>query len=316
MNKIPIARLLLRRTFMVKSILFLATSLLLSLPLPLLFAEPPRAAEPRNTQRDRTLWIGTTCSPATAALRAQLSIPAGQGLLVRDVVRDSPAAAAGIEENDLLLEANKESLSRPRDLVRIVTHSEGKPIGITLMRSGQQKSVTVTPRSRANRPRGRNLAGVDRPLLREWIDQLVPSTPGQRNNQGLQRLGPGLGEFLGNGELLANLPDNVQIVLGGKEGQPLKFVIEKDGEKWEVDANDLDGLSGKFLPLLEQMLGPDVIPASPIDPSESGLPDVESPGIQLPTVELPTVKLPTEEPAEALRRTEDGTGGSNPTKEQ
>jgi hypothetical protein len=156
---------------------------------------------------------------------------------------------------------------------------------------------------------------VDRPLLRKWIDQLVPSTPGQRNNQGLERLGPGLDEFLGNGELLANLPDNVQIILGGEEGQPLKFVIEKDGEKWEVDTNDLGGLSGRLLPLMEQMLGPDVIPASPIDPSESGLPGVESPGIQLPTVELPTVELPTEQPAEAPRKTEDGTGGSKPTKE-
>ena len=300
---------------MLRSIPFLATSLLLCLPLPLLFAEPPQAAERHSTQRDRTLWIGTTCFPATTALRSQLSIPAGQGLLVRDVVRDSPAEVAGIEQNDLLLEADKESLSRPRDLVRIVTHSEGKPIGITLMRSGQRKSVTVTPRSRINRPRGKNFAGVDRPLLREWIDQLVPSTPGQRNNQGLERLGPGLDEFLGNGELLANLPDNVQIILGGEEGQPLKFVIEKDGEKWEVDTNDLGGLSGRLLPLMEQMLGPDVIPASPIDPSESGLPGVESPGIQLPTVELPTVELPTEQPAEAPRKTEDGTGGSKPTKE-
>ena len=300
---------------MVKSILFLATSLLLSLPLPLLFAEPPQATERHSTQRDRTLWIGTTCSPATAALRSQLAIPAGQGLLVRDVVRESPAAVAGIQRNDLLLEADKEALSRPRDLVQIVTHSKGKPIGITLMRSGQRKSVTVTPQRRANRTRGRNLAGVDRPLLREWIDQLVPSTPGQRNNQGLERLGPGLDEFLGNGELLANLPDNVQIVLGGAEGQPLKFVIEKDGEKWEVDANDLGGLSERLLPLMEQMLGPDGIPASPIDPSESGLPGVESPGIQLPTVELPTVELPTEQPAKAPRETEDGTEGSKPTKE-
>ena len=232
---------------MLRSIPFLATSLLLSLPLPLLFAEPPQAAERHSTQRNRTLWIGTTCSPATAALRSQLSIPAGQGLLVRDVVRDSPAAVAGIQRNDLLLEADNESLSRPRDLVQIVTHSKGKPIGITLMRSGQRKSVTVTPRRRANRTRGKNLAGVDRPLLREWIDQLVPSTPGQRNNQGLERLGR-LDEFLGNGELLANLPDNVQIVLGGQEGQPLKFVIEKDGEKWEVDANDLGGLSERLLP--------------------------------------------------------------------
>ena len=51
-------------------------------------------------------WIGMLGGPATPELRAQLDIPEGQGLLVRQVVPDSPAAKAGLQDFDILLKAN------------------------------------------------------------------------------------------------------------------------------------------------------------------------------------------------------------------
>ena len=284
---------------MVKSGTFLTASLLLSLPLLAAAADPPITTEQQTPQKNRTLWIGTTCFPASAAVRSQLSIPNGQGLLVRDVAEDSPAAEAGLKQNDLLLEANTKSLFRPRDLVRVVTQSDGKPIVIKFLRGGKPRSITVTPVRRPSRIFANKPPGSNRQPLLDLLDQVLPATPEKAgNNQGQQH---------DVADLIGNLPDRVQITIGRKEGKLVNFIIEKDGEKWEVDANDLGGLSGKLLPMLEQVLGPDTIAAPPIDQPELLPSGIEFPGVELPTVELPK---------EISSGTESGNEIPKPAKEQ
>ena len=58
--------------------------------------------------------------PVTPELRAQIDIPEGQGLLVRQVVPDSPAAKAGLKNFDILLRANDTDLHDMRDLMELV----------------------------------------------------------------------------------------------------------------------------------------------------------------------------------------------------
>ncbi len=289
---------------MVKSAQCLTTSLLLSLPLLASAAEPPPTTERQAPQKNRVLWIGTTCSPASAAVRSQLSISNGQGLLVRNVAEESPAAAAGIKQNDLLLEANTKSLFRPRDLIRIVTQSDGKPIVIKLLRGGKPLSVTVTAVRRPNRIFANKPSGSNRQPLLDLLDQVLPSTPGKSDNNNRQQHQAA--------DLIGNLPDRVQITIGREEGKLVNFIIEKDGEQWEVDAKGLGNLSGKLLPMLEQVLGPDTIPASPIDQPGLLPPGVEFPGGDFPGVELPTVELPKE----ISSGTESGSESPKPAKEQ
>ena len=284
---------------MVKSGALLTTSLLLSLPLLAVAAEVPTTAERQAPQKNRTLWIGTTCFPASAAVRSQLSIPNGQGILVRDVAKESPAAVAGLKQNDLLLEANTKPLFRPRDLVRVVTQSNGKPIAIKLLRGGKPRSVTLTPIPRPNRIFANKPSGSNRQPLLDLLDQVLPATPGKSDNtQGQQHPAA---------DLIGNLPDRVQITIGRGEGKLVNFIIERDGEKWEVDAKDLGSLSEKLLPMLEQVLGPDTIAAPPIDQPELLPPGVEFPGIELPTVELPK---------EISSGTESGKESPKPAKEK
>ena len=53
---------------------------------------PPKAK--RTTQ-----WIGVMCYPVRGALRSQLDLPRGKGLVVAEVVADSPGAKAGIHKD-------------------------------------------------------------------------------------------------------------------------------------------------------------------------------------------------------------------------
>ena len=58
-------------------------------------------------------WIGVSTSSVEPALRAQLQIPAGQGLITTAVINNSPAAKAGFKVNDILLAMNGKHCAQP-----------------------------------------------------------------------------------------------------------------------------------------------------------------------------------------------------------
>jgi hypothetical protein len=115
-------------------------------------------AQPVDTQIQRftelsvsfdSYRIGVEVVPASAPLRAQLRLPAKQGIVIKRFVPEdgSPAEEAGLKEHDVLLSAGKRVLSSLDDLRNVVESSEGKAITITLLRSGKRETVDVTPRT-------------------------------------------------------------------------------------------------------------------------------------------------------------------------
>ena len=55
---------------------------------------------PMEPLRPSEYWLGLECYPAQDALRAQLNLEEGQGLVVHQVLPESPAAKAGIQHQD------------------------------------------------------------------------------------------------------------------------------------------------------------------------------------------------------------------------
>ena len=80
-------------------------------------------------------------------LRSQLQIPANAGLIVNEVVHDSPAAKAGVKVHDIVLELDGKPLSDPGKLAEFVQANGEKPIVARLLRAGGMKdgTVEVTP---------------------------------------------------------------------------------------------------------------------------------------------------------------------------
>jgi membrane-associated protease RseP (regulator of RpoE activity) len=96
---------------------------------------------------------GVTLAPVDAGLRAHLKLPENQGLIVTDLETGSPAAAAGILQNDVLLrlynDPNRPSiLSKPADLEAGLKKAEDKPIFLQLLRAGKTITLRVQPRVR------------------------------------------------------------------------------------------------------------------------------------------------------------------------
>lgn len=92
-------------------------------------------------------YLGVMVAPVADGTRAQLgdTLPPGQGVLIGDVVADSPASAADLRPFDILLSYDDQKLYSPDQLSRLVkADSPNRPIQLTLVRGGKIENVTVT----------------------------------------------------------------------------------------------------------------------------------------------------------------------------
>jgi membrane-associated protease RseP (regulator of RpoE activity) len=81
-------------------------------------------------------------------LRAHLKLPGDQGLVVTALDPHSPAALAGIRQNDVLLKLGETALGKPGDLDEALKAAGDKPAPLSLLRHGKPLTLKVQPRVR------------------------------------------------------------------------------------------------------------------------------------------------------------------------
>jgi len=119
-------------------------------------AVPTREASPAAGGTDEghdsaegpEFWIGVAIHPVSSSLRSHLDIPEGQGLIIDEVVPDSPAARAGLKEHDILLSLNDQPLDTVESMVKSVSEAGSKDVTLRVLRSGQEREIRVTPEKR------------------------------------------------------------------------------------------------------------------------------------------------------------------------
>lgn len=205
-------------------------------------------------------WIGVECYPVRdATLRAQLDLPEDQGLSVLQVVAEGPAAKAGIQPHDILLEADDKPLRGIQDLIDAVDAVKDKELTIELLRGGKSKQVKVKPAKRPEAPPPPLLpkrpGGPDLDL-KKWLDELGRLRPWGPDKQ------PGRFRLWGPGTILPPdakihppMPGNMSVNITKNGDEPAKIVVKQDGQKWEVTEDELDKLPSEVRPHVERMLG-------------------------------------------------------------
>lgn len=91
--------------------------------------------------------LGLALAPRHVArrLRAAVGLPERDGLLVRGVAEDGPAARAGVEQGDLVVGAAGSSISGIDDLYELLERSApGATIELELVRGTDERKVEVT----------------------------------------------------------------------------------------------------------------------------------------------------------------------------
>jgi hypothetical protein len=90
------------------------------------------------------IFLGVETSQVPSVVCEQLGLAKGLGLVVDYVVPDSPAAAAGVQQNDILKMLNDQILIEPTQLRKLLqTFSEGTEVTLTILRKGQEQKITV-----------------------------------------------------------------------------------------------------------------------------------------------------------------------------
>ena len=96
---------------------------------------------------DSPRWLGVDAAPADDALRAQLALPEGQGLVVLSVEKGGPADEAGLEPHDVILTVAGQPVGTREELRIHLAAKQDEAVPVTVLRGGKRITMDVTPKS-------------------------------------------------------------------------------------------------------------------------------------------------------------------------
>jgi serine protease Do len=126
-------------------------------------------------------WLGVSVQPLTPELAKSFGAKDTKGVLIADVLQDSPANKAGLQAGDIILEFDGHKIESPPDLQRSVgLTAPGKAVQVKVWRDRAEKQVEIKiaeapVEGQALRPatKGKTLLGMDvRPITPELARQL------------------------------------------------------------------------------------------------------------------------------------------------
>jgi serine protease Do len=120
-------------------------------PAPPQAPQPPRPPHPpgmpgHDEKRPRVpvTYLGVDTSQVPTVVSDQLGLAKGFGLVVDYVEPNSPAATAGVQQNDILKMLNDQILIEPSQLRKLLqTFPEGTEVTLTVLRKGQEQKLTA-----------------------------------------------------------------------------------------------------------------------------------------------------------------------------
>ncbi|HEX2853822.1 MAG TPA: DegQ family serine endoprotease [Opitutaceae bacterium] len=129
-------------------------------------------------------FLGVSIQDLTPALAESFNRKNTQGALVRDVTEDSPAAKAGIQSGDILLEVNGKPVADSQRLRFAVAEVRpGAEANLKLVREGKEQTVKVTV---GDQPGEQRLSGTGGPAAKDegslngvGVTDLTPAARGE-----------------------------------------------------------------------------------------------------------------------------------------
>jgi serine protease Do len=135
-------------------------------------------------------YLGVMIQPLTPALAEQFKVPSTRGSLVAQVQPDSPAAQAGLQVGDIIVQLGDKDVPDPTSLRNQIARQEiGAKVPLSLYRAGKLQTVTATideqPLAPEAEPMGFRLFQLPpgrggNPLGTLVIDQVIAGSPAAR----------------------------------------------------------------------------------------------------------------------------------------
>ncbi|HEY7086856.1 MAG TPA: PDZ domain-containing protein [Tepidisphaeraceae bacterium] len=95
-------------------------------------------------KKEKAAFLGVVTAPVTPAMREQLKLKKGIGLVVETVEKDSPAEQAGIRQYDIVTKIDDQWMVNANQLAVIIRmHNPGDEVKVTVVRQGQDTTLTA-----------------------------------------------------------------------------------------------------------------------------------------------------------------------------
>jgi hypothetical protein len=192
-------------------------------------------------------------------LRTHLQLAEDVGVLVENVVPESPAAKAGLRQHDVIVAVNGEPISDLRAVQKVIADGGDKAIDLKVIRLAKEESVKVTPEDRpadlaqtlpagpgAGQPFGGQMPDIEA-LLRQFQQGGGPA--------GVRVFGPGM--IGGQALNLNEMPSGVSVSVARQGDGPAEITVKKGEETWTLKSDDEEAikkLPEDVRPFVEQML--------------------------------------------------------------
>lgn len=89
--------------------------------------------------------IGIAATALTKQLAGYFGVSEGQGLLVTEVLENSPAARAGLKAGDVIVEADDKEIKAVMDLMRALSEKKEGEVTLTVFRDKNRQTIRVLP---------------------------------------------------------------------------------------------------------------------------------------------------------------------------
>ncbi|MEX2221300.1 MAG: DegQ family serine endoprotease [Candidatus Rokuibacteriota bacterium] len=189
-------------------------------------------------------WLGVSIQPLTPELAKGFGLKAPSGVLISDVMQQSPAAAAGVASGDIIIEFDKKKVESPQELQKAVAAAPpGRAVPLKVWRDKSEKTLEIkigeTPDETValkSTDKGKSLLGLDvRPITPELARQLNLRTPdgvivfaveeeSAASEAGLQR-GDVIREV--NRQKVRGVPDFEKITKDMKDGDRVTVLLQR-----------------------------------------------------------------------------------------
>ena len=205
-------------------------------------------AELRDKGRVTRGWLGVSIQPLTPDLARSFGSKDAKGVLINEVMPDSPAAKSGLKPGDILLEFEGRPMEGPGDLQRAVGFfSPDRSAKVKIWRDQAEKTIEIKvgqapderqaqQQQRPGSGRARSMLGLEvRPVTPEIARQLnLRTTDGVivvRVEDGTAAAEAGVqrGDVVKqlNGQVVRTMADFERLTRDMKEGDPLTVLLQR-----------------------------------------------------------------------------------------
>jgi C-terminal processing protease CtpA/Prc len=193
-------------------------------------------------------WLGVYVQQITEEIKGAMDLKSEEGVLIRDVVEDSPAEKAGIEKGDVILAFGGEKVFDTEQFVQMVKKtSPGDELKLSILRDGKEKTLTITiGETSGKKLRESEFPGLEPPKGKSQVYKSFTFSGGRigvKVEDLTEQLGDYFGVKDGEGALITEVEENEPAYKAGLKAGDV--IVEADGKKIEDTGNLIDVISGK-----------------------------------------------------------------------